>query len=128
MKAAVTINSVIAWRLAALALMGRDTPEPPAHRMFPASEIAMLPDFAITGGFHPPGWQRPVDLEAVSLGQALLLVARLGGYLNRRNDDPRGHQAIREGYTRLVTGAQIIERIEENGKASALHPCLARTR
>ena len=128
MKAAVTINAVIAWRLAALTLMGRDTPELPAHRMFAASEIAMLLDFAIAGGFPVPGRERPedpVDLEAVSLGQALLLVARLGGYLNRRNDGPPGHQTVWEGYTRLVTGAQTIERIAENGEASALHPYLA---
>ncbi len=129
MKAAVTINAVIAWRLAALTLMGRDTPELPAHRMFSASEIAMLLDFAIAGGFPVPGRERPedpVDLEAVSLGQALLLVARLGGYLNRKNDGPPGHQTVWEGYARLVTGAQTIERIEENGEASALHPYLAR--
>ena len=129
MKAAVTVNAVIAWRLAALTLMGRDTPELPAHRMFAASEIAMLLDFAIAGGFPVPGRERPedpVDLEAVSLGQALLLVARLGGYLNRRNDGPPGHQTVWEGYTRLVTGARTIERIAENGEASALHPYLAR--
>ena len=129
MKAAVTINAVIAWRLAALTLMGRDTPELPAHRMFAASEIAMLLDFAIAGGFPVPGRERPEDpedLEAVSLGQALLLVARLGGYLNRKNDGPPGHQTVWEGYARLVTGAQTIERIEENGAASALHPYLAR--
>ena len=129
MKAAVTINAVIAWRLAALTLMGRDTPELPAHKMFSASEIAMLLDFAIAGGFPVPGRERPedpVDLEAVSLGQALLLVARLGGYLNRSNDGPPGHQTVWEGYARLVTGAQTIERIEENGEASALHPYLAR--
>ena len=129
MKAAVTINAVIAWRLAALTLMGRDTPELPARKMFAASEIAMLLDFAIAGGFPVPGRERPedpVDLEAVSLGQALMLVARLGGYLNRRNDGPPGHQTVWEGYARLVTGAQTIERIEENGEASALHPYLAR--
>ncbi len=128
MKAAVTVNAVIAWRLAALTLMGRDTPELPARKMLSASEIAMLLDFAIARGFPVPGRERPedpVDLDAVSLGQALLLVARLGGYLNRRNDGPPGHQTVWEGYTRLVTGAQTIERIAENGATSAFHPYLA---
>ena len=118
----------LSWRLAALTLMGRDTPELPAHRMFSASEIAMLLDFAIADGFPVPGRERPedpVDLEAVSLGQALLLVARLGGYLNRKNDGPPGHQTIWEGYARLVTGAQTIERIKENGEASAVRPYFA---
>ncbi len=128
MKAAVTVNAVIAWRLAALTLMGRHTPELPAHRMLSASEIAMLLDFAIARGLPVPGRERPEDppdLEAVSLGQALLLVARLGGHLNRRNDGPPGHQTVWEGYARLVVGAQTIERIAENGEAGALHPYLA---
>ncbi len=96
--------------------------------MFSASELAMLIDYAIAGGFPAPGRERPedpADLEAVSLGQALLLVARLGGCLNRKNDGPPGHQTVWEGYTRLVTGAQTIERINENGEASAVCPYLA---
>ncbi len=128
MKAAVTVNAVIAWRLAALTLMGRDTPELPAHRMLSASETAMPPDFAIARGLPVPGRERPEDppdLGAVSLGQALLLVARPGGHPDRSNDGPPGRQTVWEGCARLVTGAQAIERIAENGAASALHPCLA---
>ena len=74
---------------------------------------------------HP---ENPLDLKAVSLGQAMLLVARLGGYLNRRNNGPPGHQTVWEGYARLVVGAQTIERIADNGKYSALHPYLAQRR
>ena len=87
--------------------MGRDTPELPDQRMFSASEIAMLIDFAVAGGFPVPGRERPEDpaeLKAVSLGQALLLVDRIGGYLNRKNDSPPGHQTVWESHARLVTG------------------------
>ncbi len=125
----MTVNAVIVWRLAALTLMGRDTPGMPAGTMFPASETAMLPDYAAAAGVPVPGRERPEDppdLEAVSLGQALPPVARLGGYLNRRNDGPPGHQTVWEGYTRPVTGARTIERIEANGAAGALHPYPAR--
>ena len=131
MKAAVTVNAVIAWRLAALTLMGRHTPELPAHKMLSASEIAMLLDFAIARSLPVPGREHPkdpLDLEAVSLGQAMLLVARLGGYLNRSNDGPPGHQTVWEGYARLVVGAQTIERIADNGEDSALHPYIAQRR
>ena len=131
MKAAVTINAVIAWRLATLTLLGRDTPELPAHKMLAASEIAMLLDFAIASGFPVPGRETPnapLNIKAVSLGQALLLVARLGGYLNRSNDGPPGHKMVWEGYSKLVIGAQTIERIEENGEAGALQPYLNRKR
>ncbi len=43
-KRAVAINAVIAWRLAALTLMGSDTPELSALAMFDEAEIAMLLD------------------------------------------------------------------------------------
>jgi len=35
------------------------------------------------------------------LGDAVRLVAKLGGYLGRKNDPPPGHQIIRQGYTVL---------------------------
>ncbi len=97
--------------------------------MLSASEIAMLLDFAIAQGFPTPDRERPeepLDLEAVSFGQAQMLVARLGGCPNRRNDGPQGHQTVWEGCAQLVVGAQTIERIAEYGEATALHPCLAR--
>ena len=117
---AVAINAV-AWRLAALTLMGRDTPELPANRMFSA---AMLLDFAIAGGFPVPGRERPedsVDLEAVSLGPALLLVARLGGYLNRKNDGPPGHQT--DG--RATRGSSHAHRPSSGSRKTARRaPCV----
>ena len=59
MKAAVAINAVIAWRLAAPA---RETPPPTL------SEIAILPDCAVARCLPVPGRERPenpVDLEAI---------------------------------------------------------------
>ena len=121
---AVTLNAVIAWRLAALTLMGRHTPELAAEKMFSHSELAMLIDYAGELGLGLES-QRQVagipDLAAVSLGEALLLVARLGGYLNRKHDAPPGHQVVWEGYMRMATGAQTMERIVKRGDESALH-------
>ena len=39
--------------------MGRGTTDLPAHRLLSASEIAMLFDFAIAGGFPVPGRRIP---------------------------------------------------------------------
>ncbi|WP_084590852.1 IS4 family transposase [Desulfonatronovibrio magnus] len=36
--------------------------------------------------------------QPYELGEAVRLVARLGGYLGRKNDLPPGHQVIWEGY------------------------------
>ena len=128
-KRAVTINAIIAWRLATLTLLGRETPELPAETMYSKVEIAALCDFAITRGLplppEPPvpdhvsldsdeAWQLP----ALTLGGALLLIARLGGYLNRKNDPAPGHQVVWEGYARLSMGSQTLERMFENREQS----------
>ena len=37
----------------------------------------------------------------LSLAEAVKLVASIGGYLNRKNDLPPGHQILWHGYTEL---------------------------
>ena len=66
---AVTINAVIAWRLMAMTLLGRDTPELPAETLFSDIEIAALEDFAKDRKPPPPD----------NIGRALLTTAMLGG-------------------------------------------------
>ena len=98
---AVTINAVIAWRLTAMTLLGRDTPELPADILFSDIEIIALEDFAKDRKLPPPD----------KLGRAVLTMAMLGGYLNRKRDSPPGHAKLWEGYTRLATTAQTYERL-----------------
>ncbi len=98
---AVTINAVIAWRLTAMTLLGRDTPELPADILFSDIEIIALEDFAKDRKLPPPD----------NLGRAVLTMAMLGGYLNRKRDPPPGHAKLWEGYTRLATTAQTYERL-----------------
>ena len=69
---AMTINAVIAWRLAAMTLLGRDTPELPAGTLFSDIEIAALEDFAQDRKLPPPD----------NVGRAVLTTAMLGGDLN----------------------------------------------
>ena len=121
---AVTLNAVIAWRLSALTLLGRATPELPAENLFAKAEIAMLLDYARHMGFTLPcqaGSGETPGLGDVSLGEAVLLVARLGGYLNRKHDGPPGHQVVWEGYARLSSGAQTLERAARIGDVSAFY-------
>ena len=132
-KRAVTINAIIAYRLAALTLLGRETPELLAETMFSKVEIAVLCDFAIERGIAlpstaaQPGDRAPTavakgrEVPPLSLGCAILLIARLGGYLNRKHDAPPGHQVIWEGYTRLAVATQAMERLIKNGEESPLY-------
>ncbi len=66
---AVTINAVIAWRLMAMTLLGRDTPELPAETLFSDIEIAALEDFAKDRKLPRPD----------NIGRALRTTAMLGG-------------------------------------------------
>ena len=46
------------------------------------------------------------------LGDAVLLVAAIGGYLGRKNDPPPGHQLLWMGYTafqHMSAGYSLIE-------------------
>ena len=97
LKRAVTVNAVIAWRLAVMTLLGRETPELPAEVMF--SDIAVLRDFAADRKLPEP----------LDLGTAVLIMAMLGGYLNRKHDGPPGYKVIWVGNSRLNIMAQAYE-------------------
>lgn len=91
LKRAVAIKLVIAWRIMLMTLLGRETPELPSEVMFSDLEIKVLNAYAKKKGISLP----------TSLGAAVKLVAKLGGYLDRSNDPPPGHQLMWRGYTYL---------------------------
>ena len=74
-----------------LTLLGREVPELAAEVLFSDIEIIVLGGWAGTVGAKPPK----------TLGEAVLLVARLGGYTNRKRDGPPGHELMWFGYQNL---------------------------
>ena len=112
---AVTIKAVIAWRLAAMTLLGRETPELPAKVFFTHIQLRVLRHFAASRRLAAPG----------NLGLAVRTMAILGGYLYRKNAPPPGHQKIWEGWTRLTIMAEAYElkdRFEPPQTASQKQP------
>jgi hypothetical protein len=89
LRRAIAINLVIAWRIMLMVLMGRETPKLPAEVLFSDIELRALRAYAKKNGLDPP----------FLLGETVRMVARLGGYLGRKNDPPPGHQLLWEGYT-----------------------------
>ena len=87
LRRAIAINLVIAWRIMLMTLLGRETPELPAEVLFSDIELKTLRAFA-KKKLKPP----------VLLGEAVILVAKIGGYLGRNNDPPPGHQILWQGY------------------------------
>jgi len=91
LRRAIGINLVIAWRIMLMTLMGRETPELPADVLFSDIEVEVLQAYAKKRRMAPP----------TNLGEAVRLVARIGGYLGRKNDPPPGHQLMWIGYSQL---------------------------
>jgi hypothetical protein len=93
LERALAINLVIAWHIMVMTLLGRDVPELPAEVLFSDLEIEVLQAYAEANGLKAPK----------NLGESVLLVARLGGYLGRKHDPPPGHQLIWHGYRTLTS-------------------------
>ena len=106
LERAITIQMVIAWRIMLMTLLGRAMPECPAEWLFSNAELRFLRDYAVL--HNKPS---PDDLAA-----AVLLVAILGGYPNRKHDPPPGHQIMWRGYESLsksTFGYEVAEQIRE---------------
>jgi hypothetical protein len=92
LERAIAIRLVIAWRIMLMTLLGREVPELPAELLFSELELTVLGAFAKTRRLPPP----------TRLGEAVRMVARLGGYLARNHDPPPGHQLMWHGYATLA--------------------------
>ena len=91
LKRAIAMHAVIAWRIMLMTLLGREDPDLPAQLLFSDLEIRVLGAFAASRRYPPPE----------DLGAAVLVLARLGGYLARKHDPPPGHQLLWQGYVTL---------------------------
>ena len=95
LQRAIAINAVIAWRIMVMTLLGRQAPDCDPQLMFADQELGFLRDYALEHGLDAP--QR--------LGDAVRLVAHLGGYRDRKHDPDPGHQIMWHGQTRLTSAA-----------------------
>ena len=103
LERALTIQALIAWRLMLMTLLGREVPECDAELLFSDIELRFLADYAADSRLSAPD----------TLAGAVLLVAILGGYQNRKHDPPPGHQIMWRGYERMslaTLGYRIAER------------------
>jgi len=107
LKRAIAINAVIAWRIMLMTLLGRRSPNLPPQVLFSDIEIEVLEGVASARR----------DLKHLNpdtrLHDAVFVVAKLGGYLGRKNDGPPGHQRMWCGYAQLramCAGVQAVRR------------------
>ena len=88
LRRAIAINMVIAWRIMLMTLLSREVPDLPAEVMFSDFEIRTLKAYAKKVHLKPP----------TTLNEAVVLIAKIGGYIGRRRDPPPGHQILWQGF------------------------------
>jgi hypothetical protein len=97
----LAIDMVVAWRIHHLTWLGRETPDMPCTAFFEDTEWK-----ALVGFMH----QSPVVPDKPpTLKEAIVMVASLGGFLNRKSDGEPGTQTLWRGLQRLedITKAYI---------------------
>ena len=88
---------MVAWRLLWLTYQARETPEAPGDRVLATHEWQAL--WCTVHRTPVPPDQPP------SLGEAVRLIARLGGFLGRRRDGAQGLKTWWRGWRRLEDSA-----------------------
>lgn len=93
------IYEIVAWRVLWCLRMGRECPEMPCEIGFDEPEWRALLDFQ----------EGPGPSSMPSLGEMIVRVARLGGYLGRARDEPPGPKVMWIGLQRLsdITGGWL---------------------
>ncbi len=94
-----TLFLIIAWRINHLSRIGRVNSELPCTVIFPEKEWKAA-YAAINKTVHPPP-------TTPTIQEMIIIIARLGGYLNRKNDPPPGSKVIWRGleYLRVFMDA-----------------------
>ena len=104
LERAIAIKMVVGWRIQLMVRLGREVPELPAEVLFCDTELRVLATFARSRTLAPPR----------HLGEAVKLLARLGGWLGRTRDPP-GAQLLWHGYTQLAAMTFAFELCDEYG-------------
>src|SRR5690606_38880805 len=88
----IAVFCIIAWRVFWLTMVNRTNPQSSAEKVFTETEIVILNHVAGDSEGPPPK----------NIAHYLIVVAKLGGYLARKNDGPPGNTVIWRGLSRLT--------------------------
>ncbi|AUT30095.1 IS4 family transposase [Escherichia marmotae] len=91
---------IIEWRIFYISSLNKSLPEGPCDLIFESKEWECL--WILTENKPPPD-------VIPDIKTAVLMLARLGGYLARKNDSPPGPKAIWTGMMRLMLSINAIE-------------------
>ena len=90
----LTVMSIVAWRLFMITLIARTDPATPCSTFLTDQEWKVL--------FLHANTNKPIPKKTPTIGIIVIWIAKLGGYLDRRNDGPPGTITLWRGWKRLV--------------------------
>jgi hypothetical protein len=90
----LAIDSIVAWRIMFLTMLGRRMPDLPCHAILQEDEWQSLYCF-IHHTATPPK-------DIPTLGEAVRMIARLGGFLGRKRDGHPGAEVMWRGMAKLT--------------------------
>ena len=93
LEACLAIDMVVAWRIFHLTKLGRETPDVPCTVFFEEYEWQALMTYVSQSPERPT--------QPPTLGEAVRMVAGLGGFLGRKSDGGPGTQTVWIGLQRL---------------------------
>lgn len=100
----IALFCIIAWRIFWMVHIKRADPSAPADIVLTKTEIGTLCSLKRFKSKIP-------NLNKLAVKHAVIAVACLGGYLNRRNDPPPGPTVLWRGWQRLSSMAELYESI-----------------
>jgi len=90
----LTVMSIVAWRLFMITLVARTDPATPCSTLLADHEWKVL--------FLKANKNKPLPPKPPPIGDVVIWVAMLGGYLARRSDGPPGTITLWRGWKRLA--------------------------
>ena len=101
---AIALDAVIAWRIMLLALLGREQPELPCEVVFDSMECDVLKILA--------------KKKKLTLGEAIIIIAKQGGYLNRKSDGNPGYEVLWKGYAHFRSMVKMAGLLRKSSRAA----------
>lgn len=99
LETCLALDMVVAWRIYHLTMLGRQTPQLPCTAFFKDIEWKALCCYVN---------KTPIAPETPpTLGEAMYMVAAIGGHLGRKSDGPPGTQTLWRGIQRLDTAVEM---------------------
>jgi hypothetical protein len=98
LKAFIALDLVVACHLLALTMQARSKPDDPADRWLAREEWEALCVHAAGGG--------PAPARCPGIGDAVMMIARLGGFLARKSDGEPGSEVLWRGFAKLKIYAE----------------------